>query len=68
MKDKLNPLGLNEMLDRLSDAACPLSNAFLACVMPLCSGVPNARINPPGNNHIVRQVLDERQAESGRVQ
>jgi hypothetical protein len=25
-------------LDRLSDAACPLSKAFLACVMPLCSG------------------------------
>jgi hypothetical protein len=28
----------------------------------------NAAIHPPGNNHIVRQVLDERQAISGRVQ
>jgi hypothetical protein len=31
-------------------------------------GVPNAAIHPPGDNYIVRQVLDERQADSGRVQ
>jgi hypothetical protein len=37
---------------------CPSQNAMQ----------PNARINPPGDICIARQVLDERHAEAGRVE
>jgi hypothetical protein len=70
MKSRQAPVSLNELLDlglRQSFNIGVLTFKFIQLWLLLVLE-SNARINPPENICIVRQVLDEKQAHSGRVE